>query len=126
MSREITDTSPKYDNQDLPDGRYEFMIIGDIVKKYGKNGGEFFVATLQHKDGIGQHLFMTSMLGPLLRAIGIPETEKNKFDWDTTEQAGKRFIGTVSHQPDKKDPSKIRQHMADIVKVDDNEIPFGE
>ena len=126
MSREITDTTPKYDNQDLPDGRFEFMIIGDIVKKYGKNGGEFFVVTLQHASGIGQHLFMTSMLGPLLRAIDIPETEKNKFDWDTTEQASKKFIATISHVPEKKDPSKIRQHMSDITKIGNEEIPFGE
>jgi len=126
MSREITDTTPKYDNQDLPDGRMEFMIIGDIEKKYGRNGGEYFIATLQYSSGIGKHLFMTSMLGPLLRAIGIPETEKNKFDWDTTEQAGKKFIATISHAPDKKDPAIVRQNMSEIKRIDDEDIPLGE
>ncbi len=125
MSREITSTFNKFANQELPDGKREFMVIGDVVKKYGKSGAEFFVLTVQYDGGLGQQMFMPNMMGPLLRALGCTEVEPNSFDWDTTEQVGKRFVATISHQPDKKDPTKIRQHMSDIEKVTNGkEIPF--
>lgn len=125
MSREITNTKSMFANQDLPDGRRLFMVVDDIVKKYGKSGAEFFIVTLQYQGGIGQQMFMPNMMGPLLKALGCQETEPNVWDWDTTEQAGKTFTATIAHQPDKKDPTKMRQHMSEIEKVkDEKEIPF--
>lgn len=117
MSREITDTKNKFTNQDLPDGEQDFMVVGDIVKKYGGKGGEFFIVTLQYPGGIGQQAFLPNMMGPLLRALGCDETEENKFDWDTQEQAGKKFKAKVSHAPDKKDKAIIRQHMSEIKRI---------
>src|SRR6267378_2769081 len=109
MSREITDTTPMFAN-DIPDGRHRFRVRG-IEKRYGKV--EFFVWKLQHKDGEGEQVLMTNMMGPLLRILKCEEIEPNKFDWDTTEQDGKEFMATVSHEPDRKDPVKIRQKMGD-------------
>ena len=124
MSHEITDTKSMFANQDIPDGKREFMIVGDIAKKYGKSGAEFFVVTLQYEGGIGQQMFMPNMMGPLLKALGNEETTPNVYDWDTTEQAGKKFSASISHAPDKKDPTKIRQHMSEIAKVENDSIPF--
>ena len=121
MSREITDTTNKYPNQDLPDGRNCFKVES-IEKKYGKS--EFFVWKLKYDKGEGEQILLPNMMGGLLRVLKCEETEPNKFDWDTFEQSGKCFLATVSHKPDQKDPSKIRQHMSDFAPVDENEIPF--
>jgi len=123
MSREITDTNNKYANQELPDGRNCFKIES-IEKKYGKNGGEFFIWKLKHDKGEGEQVLLPNMMGGLLRALGCTETEPNKFDWDTFEQSGKCFLATVSHKPDQKDPSKIRQHMSEFAPVKTDEIAF--
>jgi hypothetical protein len=65
------------------------------------------------------------MMAGLLRVLGCTETEPNKFDWDTTEQDGKAFWATVSHKPDAKDATKIRQHMGEFKPLEDEkEIPF--
>lgn len=121
MTHEITDTTNLYGNQELPDGRNAFKIVG-IEKRYGKV--EFFVWKLQHSKGEGEQVLLPNMMGQLLRVLKCVETEPNKFDWDTDEQLGKSFLATVSHAPDKKDATKIRQHMSDFAQVDPNEIPF--
>ena len=121
MTRENTDTTNLYPDKNLPDGRNAFKVLG-IEKKYGKS--EFFVWKLSHSKGEGEQVLMPNMMGPLLRVLKCVEMEPNKFDWDTDEQAGKVFLATVSHAPDKKDASKIRQHMGEFSNVDPNDIPF--
>lgn len=125
MSREITDTTNKFANQDIPDGAQMFKVLG-VDKKYGKNGGEFFIWKLGYEGGTGEQVLLPNMMAGLLRVLGCTETEPNKFDWDTNEQNDKLFTATVSHKPDAKDASKIRQHMGDFenVQVADGEIPF--
>lgn len=123
MSREITDTKSKYQNQDLPDGRTAFRVVS-VEKKYGKKGGEFFIWKLQHDKGEGDQILLPNMMGGLLRVLKCTETEENKFDWDTFEQTNKTFLATVSHKPDKDNPTTIRQHMGEFANVDENEIPF--
>lgn len=119
--REITDTTNKYTNKDIPDGTWIFKVLG-IEKKYGKI--EFFVWKLAHDGGEGEQVLLPNMMGGLLRALKCQESEPNKFDWDTEEQIGKYFWATVTHAPDKKDATKIRQHMGDFKVYEDTEIPF--
>lgn len=123
MSREITDTSNKFADESLPDGRNCFKVIS-ITKKYGNKGGEFFIWALQFAGGEGEQILLPNMMGGLLRVLKCTETEPNKFDWDTFEQSGKLFMATVSHKPDAKDPSIIRQHMSDFHEYEDAQIPF--
>lgn len=123
MSREMTDTTNKYQNQDLPDGRTAFRVVS-VEKRYGKNNSEFFVWKLKHEKGEGDQLLMANMMAGLLRALKCDEVEPNKFDWDTFEQSGKAFLATVSHKPDDKNPTIIRQHMSEFAPIDENEIPF--
>jgi hypothetical protein len=123
MSVEMTDTANKYANKDLPDGTGLFRVNG-VEKKYGKNGGEFFIWKLQFKGGEGEQVLLPNMMSGLLKVLGCEEVEPNKFRWDTNEQDGKTFEATVSRKPDLKDPNKIRQHMGDFKAVQDDLIPF--
>jgi hypothetical protein len=111
VSHEITDTNSKFPNQDIPDGTRTFTVM-EVTKKYGKNGGEFFVWKLSYEGGVGEQVMLPNMMGELLRVLKCEETEKNKFDWDTMEQVDKTFSATVSHKPDVKDSKIIRQHMS--------------
>lgn len=126
MSREITDTTNKYVDQDIPDGRRRFIVAGPVEKKYGKQGGEFFIWKVQWEGGIGQQVFLPNMMGGLLKVLGCQEIEPNKYDWDTNEQEGKAFYATVKHKPDKKDATKIRQHMGDFAIDEETEPPEPE
>lgn len=110
MSREITDTSNKYAEQEIPDGTRTFTVT-EVVKRYGKKGGEFFIWKVSYQGGTGEQVLMPSMMTELLRVLGCTEIEPNKFDWDTNEQVGKTFSAEVSHKPDAKDATKMRQHM---------------
>lgn len=123
MSRELTDTTNKYPDRDLPDGIWIFKVK-EIEKKYGKNNSEFFIWKLDWQDGSGEQVLLPNMMAALLRALKCTETEPNKFDWDTVEQTDKMFWATVSHAADAKDPTKIRQHMKDFKTYEDTEIPF--
>jgi hypothetical protein len=113
MSVEITDTVNKYANQELPDGTRTYKVV-EVTKKYGKNGGEFFIWKLAYEGGVGEQVLLPNMMGELLRVLKCEETEPNKFRWDTNEQSDKTFTATVSHKPDAKDASKIRQHMGEF------------
>lgn len=127
MSIEVTDTTNKYANQDLPDGARIFKVLG-VEKKYGKQGGEFFIWKLAYDGGTGEQVLLPNMMSGLLRAIGCDEIEPNKFQWDTNEQGGKLFSATVSHKPDAKDATKIRQHMSefDVVTLKDSSEILSE
>lgn len=119
--RETTDTSPRFANEDIPDGPNQFQVIS-VEKFYGKV--EFFIWKLKFMGGEGKQVLLPNMMAPLLRVLRCTETEPNKFDWDTDQQAGKSFKATVSHAPDKKDASKIRQHMTDFEAIQTDDIPF--
>lgn len=123
MSIEITDTVNKYANKELPDGARIFKVQG-VEKKYGQKGGEFFIWKLAYDGGEGEQVLLPNMMSGLLRAIGCEEIEPNKFRWDTLAQDGKVFSATVSHKPDQKDPTKVRQHMSEFDAVKSEEIPF--
>ncbi len=124
MSHEITDTKSKFVNQNLPEGRRRFVIMGQPEKKYGKKGGEFFVWKLQYDGGVGEQILLPNMMGDLLRTLGCDEPEPDKFDWDTAEQEGKAFIATIKLVPDSKDPKIVRQHMSEYANDENNTIPF--
>ena len=117
---ETTDTTNKFAG-DLPDGPNIFKIV-NIEKFYSP--AEFWVFHLKWSGGDGKQTFFANMLGPLLRTLGCEEKSPNVFEWDSDLQFNKSFKAVVGHAPDKKDPNKIRQHMSQFEKVDDNEIPF--
>ena len=123
MSRERTNCNPKVNL--IPEGTHKFTVVGEVKKLFGgpNKDMEFFVWTLEYPGGIGEQALMPSMQAPLLRLLGAEEYEPNKFDWDTTDQALKSFVATVTHAPDKKDSTKIRSHMGDF-KAFSDDIPF--
>jgi len=118
--QEETDTTNRF-NQDLPDGVNVFKITA-IERFYSP--ADFWVFSLDYKGGSGEQTLFANMLGPLLRIMGCEEFEPNKFRWDSDLLVGKSFKATVAHAPDKKNPTKIRQHMGAFEKVDENDLPF--
>lgn len=111
MSREITDTTNKFVNYDIPDGQHLFKIL----EVRNMQGGRFFIWKLEYggEEGlVGEQLLLPNMMGELLKTLNCTEIEPNKYDWNTEDQVGKSFSATVSHKPDRKDPTKIRQHMS--------------
>lgn len=122
MARERTNTAGKLAL--IPEGTRQFMVAGEIKKKYvGPNKDmEMFIVPLQFKEGIGDQAFLASMMGPFLKAMGSKEIAPGVYDWDTTEFEGKSFQATVTHKADKNDSSKIRAGMGDIKTVEG--IPF--
>jgi len=117
---ESTDTTNKFAG-DLPDGPGIFKITA-IEKFYSP--AQFWVFSLEHPGGGGKQTFFANMLGPLLRVLDCEEQSPNVFLWDSELQVNKLFKATVSHAPDKKDPSKIRQHMGNFAKYDNEQTPF--
>lgn len=125
MPREITSTASKYESAPLPEGRRAFIVAAPPEKKYGKNtGSEYFKWKFQYDGGVGEQIMLPNMMAGLLRALECQEIEPNKFDWETEAVEGKCVIASVSISPDKKDPTKMRQHMSEFAKPDDSSIPF--
>lgn len=126
MSREITDTNSNFSAKEIPDGPHDFKVIS-VVKKFGGANKDkaFYVWALEYEGKSGEQALMPNMMGDLLRVLGCKEAEPNKFDWDTEDVVYSKFSAVVSHEPDKKDPSKIRQVMKEFKKVGaQEEIPF--
>jgi len=119
MMEEI-DTTNKFANE-IPDGTYIFKIT-KIERFFSP--ADFWVFSLDYQGGSGQQTLFANMLGPLLRVLGCEEREPNKFLWDSDLQVNKYFKATVGHSPDRKNPTKIRQHMGGFEKVDEETIPF--
>src|ERR1035438_922530 len=91
--REIIDTTSNYPDKSISDGPHLFTV-GVITKKdiKGKPGYEWSLTY----DGIeAQILLWPNGMGPLLRVLGIKETEPNKFAFDTMEVEGKTFKATA-------------------------------
>lgn len=121
--RETTDTNysgGNYSSRDIPDG--EHLLTVKSVERKTKGTTVFYI----WRFDMGEQVLLPSMMAGLLRALGCTEGEPGKFDWDTDAQDGKQVWAVVSHKPDKKDPTKIRQHMGDFRKADSEtaEVPF--
>ena len=119
--QETIDTASRYNNSsDIPDGTYTFEVV-TVRKKY-KGEIPFYIWTLEYdKDQEGDQVLLPSMMGDLLRVLGCKEISPKKYEWDPDNMEGKEFIATVSHEPDKKDPSKMRQQMTNFRAAD---LPF--
>jgi hypothetical protein len=122
MSLEETDTTG-FEKTPIPDGEHTFKIVfvGRVEKVKGLYEWE-----LEAKDGeVYQHNMFANEMGDLLRLLDCKETSKNKFTWDTVLVEGRMFTATVSHVPDKKDSSIIRQKLTGFKKAEkDSGIPF--
>lgn len=119
--RETTDTTSRFADKSIPDGEHVFTVK-NVKKKYGGANKDkpFYVWLVSFKGKEGEQVLMPNMMGPLLKAIGCTEIKPGHYDWDTDAVEGKTFKATVSREPDKKDPSKMRQQMANF----EEELPF--
>jgi hypothetical protein len=111
MSREITNTVNNFADYNIKDGQHTFKVL----EVRSMQDGRFYIWKLEYGGDhglVGEQLLMPNMMGDLLRVLACTEIEPNKFDWETGEQVDKTFSATVSHKPDKKDPTKMRQHMS--------------
>lgn len=119
--RKTTDTNPKYSERDIPDGEKEFEVISVMD---GPKGSDKWILRYD-VDVEGEQLLWPNMEGELLRVLGFTEVTKGIFDWDTDMAQGKKFIATVSHDPDKKKPEVIRQNMKGFKKSETAaDVPF--
>lgn len=121
MSQEILDTSSKYPDKEIPDGTYTFQIKSVSKKSIGDKTGYEWV--LEYDGNRAQVLFWPSQMGPLLRVLGVKESEKDKFMFDTMEVEGKVFKGTAFKMEKN---GKTYQNLKDFVtaEVKDDSIPF--
>lgn len=118
MSREILDTSSNYPDREIPEGIHTFKV-GIVLKKdiKGKPGYEW---QLSYDGTEAQILMWPNQMGPLLRILGVKESETNKFMFDTMEVEGKSFKATA--YKDKKGYQQLKDYAVNS-KEDDN-IPF--
>lgn len=118
--RELIDTNSQF-NSDIPDGIYTFTIHS-VTKKEGKG---FYIWNLDFDESNGDQIMFANMMGPLLKMLGCEESSPGKYMVDTDLLVGKKFKAKVTHEPDKKDPAKIRQQMGGFeAVVDQDDIPF--
>lgn len=119
--RKTTDTNPKYSDKDIPDGEREFEVVSVTD---GPKGSDKWLLEYDG-DQEGEQLLWPNMEGELLRVLGFTEVSKGIFDWETDLAQGKKFIATVSHDPDKKKPDVIRQNMKGFKKSkSEADVPF--
>ena len=104
-----TTTDTNFANRDIQDGQFTFTIKS--INQKEKGDVTYYVLKLAYSGGVGEQILLPSMIGPLLRLLGAKEELPGVFSWDTQDFDGQSFVATVSHEPDKKDPSKIRQKI---------------
>jgi hypothetical protein len=125
MTYEMTDTNSQF-NDNIPDGTYDFEVVSVVRKEIkGKRAYEW---SLNYDGGGGKVLTWPNQVGLLLALLGAKEdaTKKGHYLWETDMMVGKTFKATISHDPDKKDPTKFYQNMKDFkasAKSTD-EVPF--
>lgn len=126
--RETLDTNRQFSNKDIQDGTWDFSVISCTKKFGGKNKDTaFYVWKVKYAEGEGEQILLPNMMAPLLRILGAKESKPNVFDFDTDDFFGAKFAATVSREPDKKDPSKMRQKMGHFqapLAKDVDSIPF--
>lgn len=119
MTYEITDTTSQF-HDDIPDGTYDFEIEKVLAKDIkGKKGYEWH---LDYKDADGNDqsgkvLTWPNQIGPLLAILGAKADSEKKghYLWETELMTGKTFKATISHEPDKKNPSKVYQNLGNFL-----------
>lgn len=118
---EITDTNPDI----FPEGEYEFVATKVPIKKLGQNSGkpyyQFYFETMV-EDSLRDYteMRMPWQCADLLRAFGFKETKPGVFEWEKTEVPGKRIKAKIVHEADRKDATKKRPRLTEIVES----IPF--
>lgn len=118
MTREILDTKPNFPDKDIADGIYTFAI--SIVSKKDIKGKIGYEWNLNYDGKEAQILLWPSNMGPLLRVLGVKETETNKFMFDTIEVEGKTFKATA--YKDKKGYQQLKDYAA--TGQPDDSLPF--
>ncbi len=124
MTQESTDTTSQF-NDNIPDGTYDFEIV-QVVRKEIK-GKKAYEWALEYPDGQGKVLTWPNQVGPLLAILGAKEDpeQKGHYLWETELMAGKTFKATITHDADKKNPSKFYQNMKDFkASVEAGSTPF--
>jgi len=123
---ETIDTRGQFDTA-LPDGEREFRVEKIMRREKGPTIMYIWQLSFEGEEEreSGEQVLLLNMMGDLLRVLGCKETSPKKFDWDRDLLPGTFFIATVSHEPDKKDPTKIRQQMTGFKKSEkESETPF--
>lgn len=125
--QETIDTRGQFDTS-IPNGEREFRV--EEVRRLEKGATILYVWRLSFGENgetaEGEQVLLPSMMGDLLRVLGCDEIAPKKFNWDRELMVGKYFIGTVSHDPDKKKPEVIRQNMTGFKKSGkEDDVPFG-
>lgn len=125
MTQEMTDTTSQF-NDSIPDGVHDFEIM--LVVRKDIKGKKAYEWTLEYEDGEGKVLTWPNQVGPLLALLGAKEDpdKKGHYLWETEMMQGKTFKATISHDPDKKNPSKVYQNMKDFQTSErPDDVPFG-
>lgn len=121
MSTETTDT-----NQEItPTGDFVFTVSKKVEKRLAeKSQKPFYIFKFEYMKGgqLSTHteILMTWMAGPMIRALGGKEVKPNVFEWDREAVVGSKVKATIIHEPDFKDPAKMRAKMTNI----QQDLPF--
>lgn len=127
MSLELTDTNGQF-NDDIPNGTYTFRVFKCVGKNIKDKKGYEWTLDYVNADGDpaqGKVLTWPNQIGELLRVLGCKETKAGVFEWQTDLMEGQTFKATITHDPNKKDPSKIYMNMKDFQKAEESaDAPF--
>jgi len=134
---------PDYTPDIIPEGHYDFKVVDEPEqrrKTYNdrKTGAERetlyllvpFSArdsetgrTLKHREAFFTHEKRYKDL--LLATGGVMKPDGNIEPPDSVDMVGKRFKARIAHEADKRDPSKTRARIQDIVSqsAPDEDVP---
>ena len=123
---------PDYEPNLIPEGHYKFQISEEPEKRKGAKDGLFMIFKFRILTDDGSTRRYNDVFVPwedrykdLLLAMGGKPDEKGKVHLGDIDITGKQFEADIVHIQDPKDPTKIRDKIANII-VDDDVPPPEE
>ena len=123
---------PDHEKARIPEGEYQFQIMSQPEKRSHQSqatGKKFISVKFELKatsdegktfDVSESFLVFEDKYADLLIALGAKEKD-GRLSGSTIEPVGKMFQGTVEHQKDKEDPSKIWARIINIKGLEDEQ-----
>ena len=133
---------PPFEPNLLPEGHYRFQITKEPEKRRGEKNGIYLIFVFRAISDSGSSRRYSDVFVPweerykdLLLALGGEADEKGQVHLGDIDVTGKQFEADIVHIKDPRDPTKVRDKIANIVINDDvpppdepieseDEVPF--
>jgi len=124
---------PAYEPNLIQEGHYTFKVSEDYEQRRGENDGVYIIFKFKiiSKDGSSRKyndIFVPweERYKDLLLAFGATPDEKGKVHLGDINIIGKQFEADIVHVKDLRDPTKVRDKIANIIVNDDVPMPETE